>query len=318
MPLPRFFVYGMMNKVYRLQIKLDNEEPSQFYYQGFSDVDWPKHVPRVIRSSMFHYNQMTSFTSHEYASIEKWVGELIGGSQREERLDYLDNRLDELKLSKESLWWYRDLRNYGTEIYDAKPHHSKSISKTKQKFGGSWGESVRNMDGQKVAGKYEGHQTLPPKVVFVVVDDLGIICIPSKEVKFGSTNSQATEFVGAGTTSFRDANAVHVIMYHEGQVLFMKDIEFGKLQAMNMLEHLWTQPISNASVEFVQGGRSVEVRANRVTKGVGVSGLLGQVIHEKDMTSPIDYVLRVGHFLLKLHAQILHRLTFNIDKYVWL
>ncbi|GJY53020.1 ubiquitin-like-specific protease 1D isoform X1 [Tanacetum coccineum] len=40
-------------------------------------------------------------------------------------------------------------------------------------------------------------------VVFVVVDDLGIICIPSKEVKFGSTNSQATEFVGAGTTSFR-------------------------------------------------------------------------------------------------------------------
>ncbi|PWA93049.1 hypothetical protein CTI12_AA075130 [Artemisia annua] len=41
------------------------------------------------------------------------VGELIGGSQREERLDYLDNRLDELKLSKESIWWYRDLRRYG-------------------------------------------------------------------------------------------------------------------------------------------------------------------------------------------------------------
>ncbi|GJV65083.1 asparagine--tRNA ligase, chloroplastic/mitochondrial [Tanacetum coccineum] len=42
------------------------------------------------------------------------VGELIGGSQREERLDYLDNRLDELKHSKDSLWWYRDLRRYGT------------------------------------------------------------------------------------------------------------------------------------------------------------------------------------------------------------
>ncbi|GJS95344.1 alpha,alpha-trehalose-phosphate synthase [UDP-forming] 1-like protein [Tanacetum coccineum] len=77
------------------------------------------------------------------------------------------------------------------------------------------------------------------------------------------------------------------------------DIEFGRLQARDMLQHLWTGPISNASVEVVQGGRSVEVRANGVTKGVGVSGLLGQIIHEKDMTSPIDYVLCVGHFLPK-------------------
>nr|GEW00981.1 asparagine--tRNA ligase, chloroplastic/mitochondrial [Tanacetum cinerariifolium] len=44
------------------------------------------------------------------------VGELIGGSQREERLDYLENRLDELKLSKESLGWYRDIRSYGTAL----------------------------------------------------------------------------------------------------------------------------------------------------------------------------------------------------------
>ncbi|KAK6251121.1 hypothetical protein SCA6_005126 [Theobroma cacao] len=42
------------------------------------------------------------------------VGELIGGSQREERLEYLENRLDELKLSKESYWWYLDLRRYGS------------------------------------------------------------------------------------------------------------------------------------------------------------------------------------------------------------
>ncbi|PWA98239.1 alpha,alpha-trehalose-phosphate synthase [Artemisia annua] len=77
------------------------------------------------------------------------------------------------------------------------------------------------------------------------------------------------------------------------------DIEFGRLQAKDMLQHLWTGPISNASVEVVQGGRSVEVRANGVTKGVCVSGLLGQIIHEKDMKSPIDYVLCVGHFLQK-------------------
>ena len=42
------------------------------------------------------------------------IGEIIGGSQREERLDVLDARLDELKLSKADYWWYRDLRRYGT------------------------------------------------------------------------------------------------------------------------------------------------------------------------------------------------------------
>jgi asparaginyl-tRNA synthetase len=42
------------------------------------------------------------------------VGELIGGSQREERLDVLDSRLDEIGLSKEQYHWYRDLRRYGT------------------------------------------------------------------------------------------------------------------------------------------------------------------------------------------------------------
>jgi asparaginyl-tRNA synthetase len=42
------------------------------------------------------------------------IGEIIGGSQREERLERLDARLDEMKLPKEDYWWYRDLRRYGT------------------------------------------------------------------------------------------------------------------------------------------------------------------------------------------------------------
>ena len=41
------------------------------------------------------------------------IGEIIGGSQREERLDVLDEKMDQLGL-KEHLWWYRDLRRYGT------------------------------------------------------------------------------------------------------------------------------------------------------------------------------------------------------------
>ena len=42
------------------------------------------------------------------------IGEIIGGSQREERLDMLDKRMEEMHLSKEAYWWYRDLRRYGT------------------------------------------------------------------------------------------------------------------------------------------------------------------------------------------------------------
>jgi asparaginyl-tRNA synthetase len=42
------------------------------------------------------------------------IGEIIGGSQREERLDLLDARLDEMQLPKDDYWWYRDLRRYGT------------------------------------------------------------------------------------------------------------------------------------------------------------------------------------------------------------
>jgi asparaginyl-tRNA synthetase len=42
------------------------------------------------------------------------IGEIIGGSQREERLDVLDRRMDEMKLSKDTYNWYRDLRRYGT------------------------------------------------------------------------------------------------------------------------------------------------------------------------------------------------------------
>jgi asparaginyl-tRNA synthetase len=42
------------------------------------------------------------------------VGEIIGGSQREERLDVLEERMKEQKLNPEAYWWYLDLRRYGT------------------------------------------------------------------------------------------------------------------------------------------------------------------------------------------------------------
>ncbi|MFW8589305.1 asparagine--tRNA ligase [Glaciecola sp. 2405UD65-10] len=42
------------------------------------------------------------------------IGEIIGGSQREERLDVFDARLKEMNLDAEDYAWYRDLRRYGT------------------------------------------------------------------------------------------------------------------------------------------------------------------------------------------------------------
>jgi asparaginyl-tRNA synthetase len=42
------------------------------------------------------------------------VGELIGGSQREERLDKLTSRMEELKIPREPLQWYLDLRRFGS------------------------------------------------------------------------------------------------------------------------------------------------------------------------------------------------------------
>ena len=42
------------------------------------------------------------------------IGEIIGGSQREERLDMLTKRMEELGLKEEDYWWYLDLRRYGS------------------------------------------------------------------------------------------------------------------------------------------------------------------------------------------------------------
>ncbi|TYI64532.1 hypothetical protein E1A91_D09G095700v1 [Gossypium mustelinum] len=69
------------------------------------------------------------------------------------------------------------------------------------------------------------------------------------------------------------------------------DVEFGRLQARDLLQHLWTGPISNASLDVVQGRRSVE--------GAAIDRILGEIVHNKGMKEPIDYVLCIGHFLTK-------------------
>ena len=45
------------------------------------------------------------------------IGEIVGGSQREERLDVLKAKMTELDIPEEDLWWYLDLRKYGTAVH---------------------------------------------------------------------------------------------------------------------------------------------------------------------------------------------------------
>ena len=42
------------------------------------------------------------------------IGEIIGGSQREERLDILKKRIKESGIDEDEIWWYLDLRRYGS------------------------------------------------------------------------------------------------------------------------------------------------------------------------------------------------------------
>lgn len=42
------------------------------------------------------------------------IGEIVGGSQREENLEKLEKRMEEMDIDKEELWWYLDTRKFGT------------------------------------------------------------------------------------------------------------------------------------------------------------------------------------------------------------
>ncbi|MXY06715.1 MAG: asparagine--tRNA ligase, partial [Gammaproteobacteria bacterium] len=68
--------------------------------------------PRAIKAFYMRLNDDRK-TVAAMDVLAPGVGEIIGGSQREERLNELDVRLQELGLG-DDLWWYRDLRRYGT------------------------------------------------------------------------------------------------------------------------------------------------------------------------------------------------------------
>ncbi|MCL4409053.1 MAG: asparagine--tRNA ligase, partial [Gammaproteobacteria bacterium] len=72
-----------------------------------------KNYPRDIKAFYMRQNA-DGKTVAAMDVLAPGIGEIIGGSAREERLDLLDKRLEEMKLPKEEYSWYRDLRRYGT------------------------------------------------------------------------------------------------------------------------------------------------------------------------------------------------------------
>jgi asparaginyl-tRNA synthetase len=69
--------------------------------------------PKDIKAFYMRLNDDGKTVAAMYV-LAPGIGEIIGGSQREERLSVLDQRLDEMKLNKTDYNWYRDLRRYGT------------------------------------------------------------------------------------------------------------------------------------------------------------------------------------------------------------
>ncbi|CAM3679685.1 asparagine--tRNA ligase [Xenorhabdus thuongxuanensis] len=72
-----------------------------------------KNYPKDIKAFYMRMNE-DGKTVAAMDVLAPGIGEIIGGSQREERLDMLDQRMEEMGLNKEDYWWYRDLRRYGT------------------------------------------------------------------------------------------------------------------------------------------------------------------------------------------------------------
>lgn len=72
-----------------------------------------KNYPKDIKAFYMRLNE-DGKTVAAMDVLAPGIGEIIGGSQREERLDVLDARMQEMGLNPADYSWYRDLRRYGT------------------------------------------------------------------------------------------------------------------------------------------------------------------------------------------------------------
>ena len=92
---------------------LQTEHERYLTEQHFGKPVFVTDYPKEIKSFYMRLND-DGKTVAATDCLVPGVGELVGGSQREERLDVLEARMKEMDLNPEDYWWYLDLRRYGS------------------------------------------------------------------------------------------------------------------------------------------------------------------------------------------------------------
>lgn len=93
-------------------IDLQTEHERYLTEQHFKKPVFVTDYPKEIKAFYMRLND-DGKTVAAMDCLVPGIGEIIGGSQREERLELLESRIEELGMSKEDYWWYLDLRRYG-------------------------------------------------------------------------------------------------------------------------------------------------------------------------------------------------------------
>lgn len=94
-------------------IDLQSEHERYLAEEHFKSPVVVKNYPKDIKAFYMKQNE-DGKTVAAMDVLAPGIGEIIGGSQREDNLAKLDARMDELGLNKDNYWWYRDLRRYGS------------------------------------------------------------------------------------------------------------------------------------------------------------------------------------------------------------
>jgi len=97
-------------------IDLQSEHERYLAEEHFKAPVVVKNYPKDIKAFYMRLND-DGKTVAAMDVLAPGIGEIIGGSQREERLDMLDKRMAEMNLDPKNYWWYRDLRRYGSVVH---------------------------------------------------------------------------------------------------------------------------------------------------------------------------------------------------------